>query len=105
MCNEGNCESEDDQGQVIDTKVCEILADSGVCFGQSFGTGDGGTVDEFGPRTALGEGLTEGGGDAGDEGAESGGGDRWLRLGGAGVGYGGLGSGDGECRWGGHGGA
>ncbi|KAF1868971.1 hypothetical protein Lal_00048251 [Lupinus albus] len=64
-------------------------------------------VHELRPWAALGEALAEGGGDAGNEGAEGWGSDWRLRLGGYGGGGVGIGlmTGDREFRCGGHGGA
>lgn len=94
---ERESQDEAENRQVIDTEVGVVFADAEGGFGEGFRFGEGGAIDEFGPRTALGEAIAEGFGDVVDQGAESGGGDRGLGLGGGGGG-GGLGIGEGEDR-------
>ena len=101
VSHEGECESKRDQGYVVDAEVGGVLADPGICLGEGFGSGHGTPVEELRPGAALREALPEGGGEAGDEGAECWCGDRRRGLGGGGRRVG-LRGGDGEWWWSGH---
>ncbi|GLT66125.1 hypothetical protein SLA2020_385120 [Shorea laevis] len=75
--------------QIVDAEIRIIPTDTKCGLSERLRFGKGGAVGEFGPRTALGEAVLEGFGNVGDENAEGGGGDGWLRIGG-------MGGGDGE---------
>lgn len=77
-------------GEVVDAEVGVVLADAECGFGEGFGLGEGGAVDELRPGAAVGEAGADRVGYVGDEGAEGWGGDWWL-----GFGCGGLGG----CEW------
>ena len=98
MGDEREAHDEGDQGGVVDSEVGQILADPGDGVGDGVRPGHGGAVHELEPRAALREAAADGGGEARDERAEGGVGDRCGRGGGAGGGRG-LGVRDRECRW------
>ncbi|KAF7830908.1 hypothetical protein G2W53_013241 [Senna tora] len=85
----------------VDTEVGEVLTDPRICFGERIGAGHCGPVDEFRPWAALGESLSNRGGEACDERAKSGCSNGRLRLGTIDAAVG-LGIGDRECRRRGH---
>ncbi|KAK7830676.1 hypothetical protein CFP56_028038 [Quercus suber] len=82
--------TESDDGEVVDAEVGVVLADAEGGVGEGFGFRESGSVDELGPRAALGEVVADRFGYVAEEVAKSRGGDWWLgRLGGGGGGGGG----------------
>lgn len=98
---ERNSKDQSNDSVVIDTEVGVVLADAKGGFREALGFRKGCTVNEFTPRTALREAITDGIGDVVDEGPEGGCDDGGLRFtSNATGGCGGLGIGDGEDGWG-----
>ena len=84
MGEKGKGKNETNRGQIIDSEIGVILADTEGGLGERLGLGESGTVSKFGPRTALGKAVAEGFIEVGDESPKRGGGDGWLGFGGLG---------------------
>ncbi|KAK9289446.1 hypothetical protein L1049_007601 [Liquidambar formosana] len=82
---EGDAEDEGEEGEVVDAEVGVVLADAEGGLGEGFGSGKCGAVDELRPGAALGEAVSDGFGDVGEEDADGWGGHRLLGLGGVGA--------------------
>lgn len=94
---ERNTKDQSNYSIIIDTEVRVVLADPKGGFREALGFREGRTVNEFTPRTALREAITDGIGEVADEGAEGRCGNGPSRFGGdATSGSVGLGIGDGE---------
>lgn len=60
----GEGEDDGDDGGVVDAEIGEVLADAGEGVRKGFRAGQGGAVQEFVPRPAIGERAAEGVGEA-----------------------------------------
>jgi hypothetical protein len=74
-------EDESDGGEVVDAEVGVVLPHAEGGLGEGLGLGEGGSVGDLRPGTALGEALADRFGYVVYEGAECWGGDRGLGLG------------------------